>query len=279
MNIHPHVAIIMSVYVNDNLEQLKLAVDSILGQDYQSLRFFIYKDGLISEEATNYLNEVSENTNIFLFGNRVNFGLANSLNYLIDVVLRDMPQVEFIARMDSDDISHSNRISKQVKYFQKSPLVSVCGTACREFGSDAANEFNQVHQKHDDILKLSISKCPMIHPTVMFRKSVFTRGFRYPTETRFTEDVALWFELLSAGLVFGNIDEPLLDYRLTDDTIRRRLGFRKAISEFTLRIRFMFKLGQFSPKNTVLVFARLVFHLLPFKLVRYLYKNSREALK
>ena len=279
MNIHPHVAIIMSVYVNDNLEQLKLAVDSILGQDYQSLRFFIYKDGLISEEATNYLNEVSENANIFLFGNRVNFGLANSLNYLIDVVLRDMPQVEFIARMDSDDISHSNRISKQVKYFQKSPLVSVCGTACREFGSDAANEFNHVHPKHDDILKLSISKCPMVHPTVMFRKSVFTRGFRYTTETRFTEDVALWFELLSAGLVFGNIDEPLLDYRLTDDTIRRRLGFRKAISEFTLRICFMFKLGQFSPKNTVLVFARLVFHLLPFKLVRYLYKNSREALK
>lgn len=279
MNTHPHVAIIMSVYANDDLAQLKLAVDSILAQSYDNFNFLIYGDGPISEGVSSYLNKIKDSNKVFLFEREVNYGLAKSLNFLIDTVLREFPKVQFIARMDSDDISHPKRIAEQVRYFEKYPATSVCGTACSEFGSEAANEFNHVHRHHEDILRLSVTKCPMVHPTVMFRKRLFEKGFRYPTNTRFTEDVALWFELLSAGVVFGNIDEPLLRYRLTDDTIRRRLGFKKGISEFSLRIQFMFKLKQFSFKNTLLVFSRLVFHLLPFKLVKYLYKTTRERLK
>ena len=47
------IAVIMSLYKNDRLEYVKLAVESILGQTYKDFDYYIQFDGAIdvSEEA------------------------------------------------------------------------------------------------------------------------------------------------------------------------------------------------------------------------------------
>ncbi|OCH12129.1 hypothetical protein A6E05_10230 [Aliivibrio sp. 1S165] len=266
----------MSVYYSDDLTNLKCAVESIIIQTYSNIIFYIYLDGVVSSDVENYLYQLSlENKNIKIISNHQNNGLAFALNQLIEVVVKNK-DVEFIARMDSDDISIDTRIEKQVKYIKENDFDLV-GTYCTEFGSESSLAVKKVPLTHSDILKYSITRCPFIHPTVMFRKSIFeSSNIRYPENTTFTEDMGLWFKILDHKLICGNLPEVLLKYRMSDETVSRRKGINKAISEIKLRSKYMLKLNQFSVKNLILIISRLVFHSLPPKLLKIAYKNFRN---
>ena len=272
MNNNQNVAVIMSVYRLDSPLALKGAIDSILNQTY-ACDLFIYSDGTIPLGLEQIIDEIITNTRVKYFGSEKNSGLAFALNQLIDIVI--VSNYQYIARMDSDDISRVSRIERQVNYFNDNPTVDVCGTSCREFGASYALDEKHLPQTHDELLSFSIARCPLIHPSVMFRSSVFVSGNRYPTNTALTEDMALWFNLLKKGYRFGNINEVLLDYRLNENTIDRRKGMGKALSEVRLRTVNMLALKQFSFKNVLLICSRIIFHLMPSSLVKLAYKKAR----
>ena len=87
--------------------------------------------------------------------------------------------------------------------------------------------------------------------------------------------MALWFALINAGFKLGNVDKVLLDYRLTEDTILRRRGFKKSISEVKLRVKYMILLKMLTLKNVMLIISRVIFHLLPVSFMRFMYRNMR----
>lgn len=267
-----NVAVIMSVYKSDDPEALIESVNSILNQSYKC-DLFLYQDGPVPEVTQEVIDRFRVNSSVHYYRGEENSGLAFALNRLIDKVIGN--GYHFIARMDSDDIAHVDRIFEQVHYFNNNPSVDVCGTSCREFGASYALDEKHLPTTHEQLLIFSITRCPFIHPTVMFRESVFSDGNRYPTNTLLTEDMALWFELLSKGYRFGNINKVLLDYCLTEDTINRRKGLGKAMSEVRIRTRNMFILKQFSFKNLLLIYSRVVFHLMPSFLVKIAYKKAR----
>lgn len=268
------VAVIMSVYRADNPVDLRAAIDSIINQSYTNLTLFIYRDGSVPVDIDAVLAEYCRSRRIVLVKNDVNYGLARALNILIDEVI-SLGKYDYIARMDSDDISRPNRIEKQVDFLELNHEIDVCGTSCREFGASFALEEKHLPKSHEELLNFSISRCPFIHPSVMFKVKVFQSGIRYPIDTVFTEDMALWFELLNKGFKFSNLNDVLLDYRLNENTIERRKGFGKAISEIRIRTTNMFLLKQLSFKNLALIWSRLAFHLMPSFLVKLAYKKAR----
>ena len=272
MNKDSHVAIIMSVYKSDDCSALINALDSLVNQSL-SCDIFLYRDGPVPQDLQLTLNHYSSYSNIFYYESGDNQGLAVALNYLINKTLEG--NYKYIARMDSDDISHVNRIEKQVIFLEKNSNVDVCGTFCKEFGASYASKRKSLPLDHSSLLDFSITRCPFIHPTVMFRSIVFAHGHRYPVDTALTEDMALWFELLTHGYRFGNLDEVLLDYRLNENTIERRKGLNKALSEVNLRIKFMFKLNRLSVRNIFLILSRIPFHLLPNFIIKFMYKFCR----
>ena len=268
-----NVAVIMSVYRSDSLEYLKSSVESILTQTFNKFTLFIYRDGVVPTDVDEYLSTLDlENEAVTFFTSENNTGLANALNKLIDIVLLE-GSFEYIARMDSDDISKPERISKQVAFLETNKHIDVCGTSCHEFG--ASLEEKHLPESHEQLLNFSVTHCPFIHPSVMFRTSVFLSGIRYPVDTSLTEDMALWFILLNEGCKFSNINEILLDYRLNENTIARRTGADKAFSEFKIRFSNMRTLNKVSIRNVTLVFARLVFHVLPNSVMKLAYKRLR----
>ena len=109
-------AVIMSVYKNDKLSFVKLAVESILEQSYSNFNFYIQADGKLSEELYHYFENIKDQRLIFRRRDE-NKGLAFSLNELLSVVLKK--QYNFIARMDADDISLHNRLEKQINEYKK----------------------------------------------------------------------------------------------------------------------------------------------------------------
>ncbi|MBH0078187.1 glycosyltransferase [Pseudoalteromonas sp. NZS11] len=271
----PKVAVLMTVYKNDNTLLVKEAIDSIIFQSYKNICLFLGIDGPIPDDLREFILSIdcnNEKLKITFFDK--NRGLACTLNDLITQVLEDK-LIKYIARMDSDDISYLSRVDKQVSLLESKPEISVCGTSCREFGASFALEAKHLPQEHNELIDFSVTRCPLIHPTVMFRVEVFKGGIRYPVDTALTEDMALWFILLVQGYQFYNINEVLLDYRLNESTISRRNGFNKGLSEFSIRIKYMFKLKRVNLKNSLLIISRLLFHLMPLKIMAYAYKNAR----
>jgi glycosyltransferase involved in cell wall biosynthesis len=268
------VAVIMTVYMNDNAFYLVEAIESMIQQTHQC-DIYIRVDGEIDDEKTKILNQFNKKSNIFVSCRENNLGLAVTLNELIDFILESRLEYKYIARMDSDDISRPERIKKQIAFFENNDNIDVCGTSCHEFGASFALNEKHLPTQPEKLMDFSLTHCPFIHPTVMFRVSVFTTGIRYPIDTSLTEDMALWFVLLNKNYQFSNLNEILLDYRLNENTIKRRSGINKAISEFKIRFSNMISLKKISVKNCILIFARLIFHILPPFLIKLAYRKAR----
>ena len=124
-----HIAVIMSLYKNDVVDFVKLAVESILNQTYKELDFFIQYDGPIHPEVDEYLTGLKDER-VKIQRRAENKGLAQSLNDLLNIV-KPMGY-EFIARMDADDISEVNRFEKQIAYLEAHSEVDLVGGAINE---------------------------------------------------------------------------------------------------------------------------------------------------
>lgn len=106
----------ITVYKNDKLEFFAQAIESIVNQDYGFANINIYLgiDGNLPDDIKTY---IEENKQYFykIVQNEQNRGLAYTLNRLIEV----LEDEEFVFRMDSDDICNFNRVSKQLKAFER----------------------------------------------------------------------------------------------------------------------------------------------------------------
>ncbi|EHU5196729.1 glycosyltransferase [Vibrio vulnificus] len=260
----------MCVYDGDDSSHISDSIISILNQTIP-VDLYVFQDGFVNESISNVLFFFRKK--IFLVQSADNVGLAMGLNNLIETILPK--QYDYVARMDADDISYMNRIESQVSFLNSNDEIDVLGTSCREFGSSFSLEEKHLPERHEDLLDFSIARCPFIHPTVMFRMSVFELGYRYPINTTLTEDMALWFILLNSGFKFANINDILLDYRLNENTVNRRRGISKAVSEFKIRFKYMISLKRVSFKNFILVLSRLAFHLVSPKIIALCYKYLR----
>lgn len=268
------VVFIMSVYKNDVAQDLYSSLLSIKNQTYKNTSLCLCKDGPLPNELEMVIDNFKKEYNdVHIIVNNHNLGLAKSLNNMIDYVI-NRTGAKYIARMDSDDRSRNNRIETQVEYIKKHGL-HVCGSFCKEFGASYALDIKSVPIKNDDIYDTAISRCPFIHPTVVFDKEVFQLGVRYPEDTSFTEDMALWFKLIEKKMRLGNVPEVLLDYRLNENTIKRRLGWKKGYCEFILRLEYMVRLNRVSFLNCIKILTRLPFHLMPVFIIKLLYKYGR----
>lgn len=269
-------AIIMSVYINDKVEHLKESIDSIIEQTVDSWILVIKVDGPITNTVWDLLKAYSNtNSNIQVISREENRGLAVSLNELIDYVIETYPEINFIARMDADDICMKNRIESQENYLKKNKQIDVLGTACLEFGSNFS-KLKNCYLTHEDIAYYKFKKCPFIHPTVMFNVRIFKDGNKYPINTTLSEDIAFWFLLIRKGYTMGNLPEPLLKYRTSEEMINRRRGFKKAISEFNIKVTEMIVFRELSFKNFYFACGFLLLRISPSFVNKLAYKYLRN---
>ena len=79
------IAVIMSLYRNDSIEFVTLAVESILNQSYTDFDLYIQYDGPIKDEVDAYLSHLNDER-IHIYKRLENKGLAQSLNDLLKIV-------------------------------------------------------------------------------------------------------------------------------------------------------------------------------------------------
>ncbi|HDL8500671.1 TPA: glycosyltransferase, partial [Yersinia enterocolitica] len=111
------VAIILSVYKKDKALPVYWAIQSLLNQTHRELLIFIRLDGEVDDNVGLLLAYLRKKFNkIIISENDSNRGLSYSLNQLIGIIVTQYPDIQFIARMDADDVSHSDRVRQQVNF-------------------------------------------------------------------------------------------------------------------------------------------------------------------
>ena len=251
--------VIMSLYKNDKLEYLQLAVESILKQSYSKFDFYIQFDGAVKQECEHYLESLNDDR-IKIFKRNENKGLAHSLNDLLKIVL---PQkYEYIARMDADDISLIDRFKKQISFLEKNKEVDIVGGAISEI-----DEFGKLKNKiinypltHTCCLIFFRKRDPLAHPAVMFRKTFFEKAGLYSEKHKKNQDTFLWHAGFKHGCIFANIDEVVLKFRVTINLFKRRGHLVNAFKFLIARIKVnhSLKYGLIGDLYTIAYFFLLI---------------------
>ena len=264
-----NIAVLLSVYKNDDVVSFKKAVESIINQVISSpVHIYLGIDGYINDDLSLYIKK-----NKYLFHkivyNNINAGLSCILNKLIDS-LEDEP---YIFRMDSDDFAYPNRFSLQISYLQQNKDIDICGTYINEvYLENNTVNIRKYPLKHTDIINSIYKYSPFAHPTVCFRKSIFSNGIRYSNRFHLNEDIDLWFTLLLSGYRMSNIPDVLLDYSISSSFFARR-GLIKSYNEFICYLIGIYKMNGLSFR-LLFPFCRFIFRITPPFITKIIYKSN-----
>ncbi|MFN4278861.1 glycosyltransferase family 2 protein [Thermosynechococcus sp.] len=199
---NPLISVILPVF--NSAQYISASVQSIINQSFNRLEIIIIDDGS-SDHSFEILSAYAKNDSRIHLISRDNRGLIYTLNEAIQAA-----RGEYIARMDSDDISICNRLEKQLNFLQDHQL-DICGTFVRLIGAATGNWKYPVSHKGCEVELLF--GVPFAHPSVMGRSKVF-KELRYSFDWPLVEDYDLWQRGWAAGFKMGNVPEVLLQYRV-----------------------------------------------------------------
>src|SRR3989344_7470139 len=202
----PKVSIIMSVYNGE--EFLRDSILSILDQSYKDFEFIIVNDAS-TDNSLKIMEDFQKNdSRIKIIDNKFNLGLTKSLNKGISEA-----KGEYLARLDSGDLSLPKRLEKQVDFLDQNRDVGLIGSLMYIIDTKGAI-IKEVKYPTDDkkIKKDLIKYNPFAHSSIMFRKEIASKVDFYDENYRYTQDYNFYFKIFPRTQ-FANLPVFLVKYR------------------------------------------------------------------
>lgn len=210
----PKLSVIMPVY---NAERyLAAAIDSILNQTYTDFEFIIIDDCSTDKSHKILLDYVAKDMRIRVFRNEINLKLPKTLNFGIS-----QAHGKYIARMDADDVSLSDRLMKQVMFMESNLEVAMCGTWYAVYDKDFIKElYVRKLPCSSNMIKIFLQLLynPFGHNTVMIRRNIFDQLHYLENMSDNAEDYELWLQIVNYGYTVVNLPETLVMYRVYDES-------------------------------------------------------------
>lgn len=230
---YPPFSVLISVYKNEKPEYLDIALSSVENQTIRPNEIVIVEDGPIS---TSLKKVILKHQKYFGDGfkdiiSKKNRGLGAALRLGINYV-----STEWVARMDSDDYSVSDRFEKQLKIIKQEPDLAVIGGQVKEFSENINNIIGvrNVPTTSELIFKFCKWRSPFNHPTVMLNKKKILSVGGYSSFGNL-EDYYLWINVISNGLKVRNLDSYLTYMRVDEGMYSRRGNLKNVIYLYKLR--------------------------------------------
>ncbi len=262
--IYLDISLLIAVHFEIKPSQLKVSIESIFLQNSIPKQIIIIADGPINSNLSKYLSEICNKYNQILILNlKKNKGLAYALNYAME-----KSNYELIARLDPDDEIINDRFLIQKKVFDEKSNLSICGSFIQEKSKNKSRLIQKPLTDNDIKISLKV-KNPIIHSTVMFKKSCIIQVGGYPSIFK-CQDYLLWVKCMEKKNTFKNLDKALVITKLDKELMRRRnlsyFLYEKKIYEYMLQKgvinNYIFSLN---------IISRFILRLLPYPLKFFLY--------
>lgn len=218
----PEISVLISVYNGE--EYIKDSIDSILEQTFPDFELIIVNDA--STDRTKEIIESYQDRRIRLFNFETNKGVGSALKFGLTQV-----KGRYIAKADSDDINHPERLYKQKLFLDNHPDIALVKTLLEYFPHNEvvakSQRFNYIktvmeRQKNDITSSEEIEEklywyCCVPHTTIMGRtEAICSIGYE---EIRICEDYKLFYQMNKNGFKMATIPEVLVRMRVSEGSV------------------------------------------------------------
>ena len=206
------VSIILPCYnATDYIDE---AIGSLINQSYKSIEIIAIDDCSIDDTWIKLQKAANKHKNIRIFRNEKNLKLIKNLNKAIDLC-----KGEFIARMDSDDISDLSRIEKQMELITENENIDLVSVFPKMIDSNgnyhSGQKFFQATSTGSAKF-IALFQAPILHAGILIKSSILKKErYFYSKEYQHIEDYELWIRLLyERNIELKVIPKVLYSYRI-----------------------------------------------------------------
>lgn len=210
MSSNPLISVLFPVYNTE--KYLEESLYSLLNQSYKNIEIIAINDGS-TDGSLKLLRSIADKDPRVIIVNQENKGLVKTLNFGASIA-----KGEYIARMDSDDLSLPHRFSEQLELLHDPEVVLVAGTF-EVIDDDGEFIYREVVPCDDYSIKRAMYvRNPIAHGSVMFRKDAFIKTGGYSETCGPTEDYELWTRMASLGK-FAGLENTIFRWRVNPSGI------------------------------------------------------------
>jgi len=179
------VSVLIPVYNGE--EYVRDAIQSTLDQTYEDFEIIAIDDGS-TDNTYQILKEYSKKDPRVKIYKQNNQGLTKTLNKGILLA-----KGEYIARLDADDYSRSDRLEHQVKFLDNHPEYGMVGSYVTEIYPEETIRVTKPTEDNE-IKKSLIKSCIISHSTVMVRRWIIAEE-QYNEKFETSQDYDLWIRI------------------------------------------------------------------------------------
>lgn len=231
-------SVLMPVYHKESSTYLRQCLESLAFQSLPADEIVIVEDGPLGRPLDAIIAAYKKDLPIVSLALPAHVGAGPALRAGLFVC-----RGEYVARMDSDDISFRERFQRQVKFLDSNREIDVLGSAIEEFGgnSDVPRTIRRLPASGRELMRFAQLRNPLNHMTTMFRKdSVLSAGSYQPSPG--FEDYHLWARMLMRGHCLHNMDDTFVYVRCGNGMQGRRGGLAYLKQDVAFQL-FLCKMG------------------------------------
>jgi glycosyltransferase involved in cell wall biosynthesis len=194
-------------------ETISETLDSLFAQTHSNFEIVAVDDGS-EDETLDILQSAAQQDPRLKPIVRPHEGIIPALNSGLAAC-----QSEYVARMDADDLAHTERLKLQAEFLDAHPEIGLVASLIKGFPQSELRGGFHVYidwlnslVEHEQIMRERFVESPFAHPSVMFRKSVVQELGGYQ-EHGWAEDYDLWLRMAAADARFAKLSEVLVSWR------------------------------------------------------------------
>jgi glycosyltransferase involved in cell wall biosynthesis len=194
-------------------ETLPAALGSLARQTLTDFQVILVNDGS-TDGTQDLLEKWAAQDKRFQVLRQPHQGIVKSLNIGIEYC-----DAQYVARMDADDLSHSERLARQVAHLNQHPDCVLVASRVKGYPPHALREGFTIYLEwqnslvdNADIHREIFIESPFAHPSVMMRRDALKSIGGYQ-DHGWPEDYDLWLRFYLAGKQFAKLPQTLLEWR------------------------------------------------------------------
>lgn len=209
----PTVSVIIPCYNSE--KYLKFALDSVINQTYGDIEIIVIDDNSIDKTASIVKEYIKKDFRISLYKNKYKKGVSGALNTGLDY-----SRGKYIARLDSDDIMHPDKLLSQY-YILETGKYCLVATNISLMNEDGKITKENAYENHNGIIEFLCAFCnPIPNATIMYKKEVIDKYNLRFEDYKTSEDFAFLINYIMVSKEKAYlINEPLYYYRILKNSL------------------------------------------------------------